>query len=156
SVAMARGAHRDRPSATVAFVGLASLLSTRADPARLIGRTRVDPAERGNGTGRPGGPDPADVLTGPLNVVHGLPAPCRRSPRRRRSRHELHCGRPGPAGPRQPPTPAAKPRAHALHIRTHRLAELVIVQARQRKLTDWHGVLTQGAKGSAGKIGSQR
>src|SRR5262249_15230912 len=39
SVAMARGAHRDRPSTTTVLVDLASLLSTRADPARLIGRT---------------------------------------------------------------------------------------------------------------------
>ena len=31
-----------------------------------------------------------------------------------------------------------------------------IVEERQRKFTDLHGVLTQGAKGSAGKIGSQR
>src|SRR5262249_16932257 len=45
---------------------------------------------------------------------------------------------------------------HALHIRTHGLAELVIDKERQRKLTDLHGVVTQGAKGSAGKIGSQR
>jgi hypothetical protein len=44
------GAHRDRPTTTAARVGLASLVSIRTDPARLIGRTRVGPAERGNGS----------------------------------------------------------------------------------------------------------
>jgi hypothetical protein len=43
-----------------------------------------------------------------------------------------------------------------LGIANGQLAELVVVEERQRKLTDLHGVLTQGAKGSAGKIGSQR
>jgi hypothetical protein len=37
---MARGAHRDRPSTTAARVGLASLVSIRADPARLIAPAR--------------------------------------------------------------------------------------------------------------------
>jgi hypothetical protein len=43
-----------------------------------------------------------------------------------------------------------------LGIANGELAELVIVEVRQRKLTDLHGVLTQVAKGSLGKSGSQR
>jgi hypothetical protein len=44
SAASARGAHTDRPSTTAVLVGLASLLSTRVDPARLIGLSRIGPA----------------------------------------------------------------------------------------------------------------
>jgi hypothetical protein len=44
SGAAARGAHRDRPSTTAVLVGLASVLSAHADPARLIGLSRIGPA----------------------------------------------------------------------------------------------------------------